>query len=79
MTHVALQTALSRLAPEVDGVPDWDDVARRAGVRPRIGWKLVAAVALDLSESRWTRSLRREGDGPARHDGVLEFDDACNG
>jgi hypothetical protein len=48
MTDVALQTALSRLAPRVDGVPNWDDVVRRAGVKPRIGWKLAAVVAAML-------------------------------
>jgi hypothetical protein len=48
MTDVALQTALARLAPDVDGVPAWDDVVRRAGMSPRIRWKLAAIVAATL-------------------------------
>jgi hypothetical protein len=31
MTDAQLHSALSRLAPQVDDAPDWDDVERRAG------------------------------------------------
>jgi hypothetical protein len=47
MTDVRLQSALARLAPQVDDVSRWDDVVRRAGVGPRIRWRL-AVVALAL-------------------------------
>jgi hypothetical protein len=47
MTDVRLQSALARLAPQVDDVARWDDVVRRAQVEPRIRWRLaVVAVAL---------------------------------
>jgi hypothetical protein len=45
MTDVALQAAIARLAPQVDGVPEWDDVVRRAGVSQRLGWKVAAVIA----------------------------------
>lgn len=50
MTDAHVQTALTRLAPQVDGTPSWDDVVRRAGVGPRFRWKLaVVAVAMLLT------------------------------
>ena len=48
MTDVDLQTALARLAPQVDGAPAWDDVVQRAALRPRFGWKFAAIVAATL-------------------------------
>jgi hypothetical protein len=48
MTDVVLQTALARLAPPVDGEPKWDDVIRRAGMSPRVRWKLAAVIAAML-------------------------------
>lgn len=50
MTDAQLQSALARLAPQVDDVPAWDDVVRRAGIGPRFRWKLAAvAVAVLLT------------------------------
>jgi hypothetical protein len=50
MTDVQVQSALTRLAPQVDGTPSWDDVVRRAEVGPRFRWKLaVVAVAMLLT------------------------------
>lgn len=47
MTDVQLQSALARLAPEIDETPAWDDVVRRAGAGTRLRWKLaVVAVAM---------------------------------
>jgi hypothetical protein len=47
MTDVRLQSALARLAPQVEDAPAWDDVVRRAGARPRARWRLaVVAVAM---------------------------------
>jgi hypothetical protein len=48
MNDVALQTALARLAPDVDARPEWDDVVRRGALRPRVGWKVAAIVAATL-------------------------------
>lgn len=48
MTDARLQTALIRLAPKVHGVPEWDDVVRRASTGSRVGWKLAAIVAAAL-------------------------------
>jgi hypothetical protein len=50
MTDVQLQFALTRLAPQVDNVPAWDDVVRRAATGTRVRWKLaVVAVAMLLT------------------------------
>jgi hypothetical protein len=50
MTDVQLQTALARLAPQVDDTSAWDDVVRRAGGRTRLRWKLaVVAAAIFLT------------------------------
>jgi hypothetical protein len=47
MTDVQLQTALERLAPQVDNTPAWDDAVRRGGVGARLRWRLaVVAVAM---------------------------------
>ena len=51
MTDAQLHSALSRLAPQVDDAPDWDDVERRAGADAgtRLRSRLAAiAVALGL-------------------------------
>jgi hypothetical protein len=50
MTDVQLQSALERLAPQVDERPGWNDVVRRAGGGTRIRWRLaVVAVAMLLT------------------------------
>jgi hypothetical protein len=46
MTDVHI--ALMRLAPQVDGIPAWDDVVRRAGPGPRFRWKLAVVAAAML-------------------------------
>jgi hypothetical protein len=43
-----LETALTRLAPQVDDMPAWDDVVRRAGPAPRFRWKLAVIAAATL-------------------------------
>jgi hypothetical protein len=43
-----LETALTRLAPQVDDMPAWDDVVRRAGPAPRLHWKLAVIAAATL-------------------------------
>jgi hypothetical protein len=61
MTDAALQTALFRLAPQVDDAPAWDDVVRRARVRPRFGWKLAVAVAAMLLTAGLVAGALAEG------------------
>jgi hypothetical protein len=46
MTDV--QTALMRLAPQVDDIPAWDNVVRRAGSGQRSRWKLAVVAAAML-------------------------------
>jgi hypothetical protein len=48
MTDVHLQTALRRIAPQVDETPTWGDVVRRAETRPRFRWKLAAIAIATL-------------------------------
>jgi hypothetical protein len=50
MTDVQLMTALTRLAPQVDDTPDWEDAALRAGPDHHVRWKVaVVAVAMLLT------------------------------
>lgn len=50
MTDVQLQSALERLAPQVDDTPAWGDVVRRAAAGTRFRWRLaVVAVAMLLT------------------------------
>jgi hypothetical protein len=61
MTDIRLETALARLAPDVDNVPAWDDVVRRAGTRSRLRWKLAAvAVAILLTAGIVAGALAEE-------------------
>jgi len=48
MTDVQLQSALTRLAPQVDDRPAWDDVLRRADVGTRFRWRLAVVAAAML-------------------------------
>jgi hypothetical protein len=50
MTDVQVQSALARLAPQVDDTPAWDDVVRRSDAGTRIRWRVaVVAVAMLLT------------------------------
>jgi hypothetical protein len=61
MTDVQLQSALSRLAPQVDDTSAWGDVVRRAGAGTRLGWKLAVVVAAILLTSGLVAGALAEG------------------
>jgi hypothetical protein len=61
MTDVRLHSALARLAPHADDVPAWDDVVRRAGAGPLVGWRLAVVAAAMLVTAGLVAGALAEG------------------
>jgi len=48
MTDIQLESTLTRLAPQVDDIPAWDDVVRRAGAGRNVWWRLAVVAVVML-------------------------------